>query len=70
MIRRIAGFLEAQLADLTEPLRAECAHFARAVRGEEPLRVTGEDGAAVVRVLEAAQRSLARGGAPVSLEAR
>jgi predicted dehydrogenase len=47
-----------------EPLAAELAHFVRAARGLEPPRADAEDGVRVVRVLEAASRSLARGGAP------
>jgi predicted dehydrogenase len=53
-----------------EPLRAECRHFAECVtRGERP-RTDGTNGLEVVRVLEAAQRSLARGGGCVRLEPR
>ena len=47
-----------------EPLAAELAHFVRAAQGREAPRATAEDGVRVVRVLEAASRSLARGGAP------
>jgi predicted dehydrogenase len=47
-----------------EPLAAELAHFVRAAQGREAPRVTAADGVRVVRVLEAASRSLARGGAP------
>ncbi len=47
-----------------EPLAAELAHFVRAAQGLEAPRATAEDGVRVVRVLEAASRSLARGGAP------
>ncbi len=47
-----------------EPLAAELTHFVRAARGAEPPRASAEDGVRVVRVLEAASRSLARGGAP------
>jgi len=49
-----------------EPLAAELAHFVRVVQRAEPPRPgTGaEDGVHVVRVLEAATRSLARGGVP------
>jgi predicted dehydrogenase len=50
-----------------EPLAAELRHFARVVRGEETPRTGAEDGVRVVRVLEAASRSLSGGGAPVSL---
>ncbi len=49
-----------------EPLSAELAHFVRVVRGE-PARAPASDGVRVVRVLEAASRSLAAGGAPVTL---
>jgi predicted dehydrogenase len=50
-----------------EPLAAELGHFVRVARGMEPPRASAEDGVRVVRVLEAATRSLATGGAPVSL---
>ena len=51
-----------------EPLAAELAHFVKVARGE-PARPgsSAEDGVRVVRVLEAASRSLARGGAPEAL---
>jgi len=41
--------------------------FARVARGAEPPRANAEDGVRVVRVLDAATRSLATSGAPVSL---
>lgn len=45
-----------------EPLRIECEHFVHCVQtGEEP-RSSGRSGLKVVRVLEAAQRSLLNGG--------
>jgi len=47
-----------------EPLAAELAHFVRAAQGRESPRAGAADGVRVVRVLEAASRSLARGGAP------
>jgi len=47
-----------------EPLAAELAHFVRAAQGRETPRASAEDGVRVVRVLEAASRSLQRGGAP------
>jgi predicted dehydrogenase len=52
-----------------EPLAAELAHFVRVARGAEPPRAGAgaEDGVRVVRVLEAASRSLTRGGAPEAL---
>jgi predicted dehydrogenase len=52
-----------------EPLRMECEHFAHCVRtGAEPLS-GGEEGLAVVAVLEAATRSLELGGERVPVEA-
>lgn len=50
-----------------EPLAAELGHFVRVARGAEPPRASAQDGVGVVRVLEAATRSLATGGAPVTL---
>ncbi len=50
-----------------EPLAAELDHFVRVARGAEAPRASAEDGVRVVTVLEAATRSLATGGAPVSL---
>jgi predicted dehydrogenase len=50
-----------------EPLAAELAHFVRVARGVEPPKSDGQDGVRVVRVLEAATRSLAAGGTPVAL---
>jgi predicted dehydrogenase len=52
-----------------EPLAAELGHFVRVARGSEPPRAggTAADGIRVVRVLDAASRSLAAGGAPVIL---
>ena len=51
-----------------EPLRIQARHFARCVRGLETPRAGGEQGVAVVEVLEALQRSLDQGGAPVALD--
>ncbi len=51
-----------------EPLGLELAHFVRVARGA-PVEMTGAaDGVAVVRVLEAASRSLRAGGQPVNVE--
>jgi predicted dehydrogenase len=48
-------------------LAAELNHFVRVARGVEAPRATASDGVRVVRVLEAATRSLAQGGTPVVL---
>src|SRR2546429_7019996 len=50
-----------------EPLAAELGHFVRVARGGEAPRAGAEDGVRVVRVLDAATRSLAAGGTPVNL---
>jgi predicted dehydrogenase len=50
-----------------EPLKAELSHFARVATGQEAPRVSAEDGVTVVRVLDAATRSLASGGGLVEL---
>ena len=50
-----------------EPLAAELGHFVRVARDGEAPRADVTDGVRVVRVLEAATRSLAAGGTPVSL---
>ncbi len=51
-----------------EPLGIELAHFVRVVQGGAVERTGAADGVAVVRVLEAASRSLAAGGIPVKVE--
>lgn len=51
-----------------EPLAVQLRHFVQVVRGEAPARADARDGVRVVRVLDAASRSLAQGGAPVHLE--
>jgi predicted dehydrogenase len=53
--------------DAREPLAAEGAHFLDAVRNGATPRTDGAEGLAVVRVLEAASRSLAADGSPVEL---
>lgn len=54
-----------------EPLRVECSHFLECIRTGCAPRSNGEDGLKVIRVLEAAQRSLMDGGAefPIDLSA-
>jgi predicted dehydrogenase len=52
----------------SEPLTLECRHFLECVRTRGRPRSDGRDGARVIRVLEAASRSLAEGGQPVRLD--
>jgi predicted dehydrogenase len=51
-----------------EPLRIQCRHFARCVRGLETPRSGAADGLAVVEVLETMQRSLDEGGVVVPFD--
>jgi predicted dehydrogenase len=50
-----------------EPLRAECMHFLDCIRDRSQPLSDGYDGLRVVKVLDAAQRSLKNNGKPVSL---
>jgi predicted dehydrogenase len=50
-----------------EPLALELAHFLRVARGEPATRADVHEGVRVVRVLDAASRSLAADGAPISI---
>jgi predicted dehydrogenase len=52
---------------MREPLRVECEHFLECVSDRSTPRSDGRDGLRVVRVLDAAQRSLKSGGVPVAL---
>jgi len=54
--------------DEAEPLRLECEHFLARIRDRGRPLTDGANGIAVLRVLEASQRSLERAGAPVRLD--
>ncbi len=65
-----SGDIYAPRLPMTEPLANECAHFLECIeQGKQP-RSDGANGLAVVRVLEAAQESLGRHGAAVSIQPR
>jgi predicted dehydrogenase len=51
-----------------EPLRIECRHFAECVIGRRRPMTDGRNGLRVVKVIEAAQRSLRNGGERVAIE--
>jgi predicted dehydrogenase len=54
--------------DMTEPLRNECAHFIECIqKGKRPL-TDGENGLRVVKVLEAAQKSLENRGTVMQID--
>jgi predicted dehydrogenase len=70
-----AEYLGLRFGDITvphismgEPLRAECRHFLDCVANRKQPRSDGLDGLRVVRVLEAAQKSLRMNGQPVPVE--
>jgi len=50
----------------SEPLAEECRHFLNCIETRERPRSDGREGLRVLRVLDAAQRSLTDGGTPVS----
>ena len=52
---------------LQEPLRVECLHFVECVRERKQPLTDGVGGLRVVKVLDAAQRSLKAGGQPVAI---
>ncbi len=66
-LRVRSGDISIPKIDLTEPLHHECAHFLECIRENKTPRTDGENGLRVVRVLEAAQLSLAQNGATVRL---
>jgi predicted dehydrogenase len=51
----------------SEPLAEECRHFLHCIEKRERPRSDGTEGLRVLKVLDAAQRSLEAGGAPVNL---
>ncbi len=53
-----------------EPLGCELRAFVRAMEKGTPLLTPGEDGARVVRVMEAARASLEQGGREIALRIR
>ena len=67
MVDYRTGDMFAPYIDKTEPLSRVCRAFLDAVSSGEPTPTSGEAGLAVVRVLEAAQRSLQKGGERVLL---
>jgi len=52
---------------MKEPLRAECEHFIQSIQTGQRPRSDGYNGLRVVKVLEAAQKSLKSGGKPVTI---
>ena len=53
---------------MAEPLKRECEHFISCINNKQDPLTDGRNGYDVVRVLEAGQQSLDRGGIPVGVE--
>jgi predicted dehydrogenase len=61
------GDITMPLIDSTEPLKVETSHFLECIEEEKTPLSDGESGLRVVKVLEAAQRSLKNDGIPVEI---
>jgi predicted dehydrogenase len=57
-----SGDINIPKIDMSEPLRNECMHFVECIREGKRPRTDGENGLRVIRVLEAAQASMDKGG--------
>ena len=62
------GDIKIPYIKMVEPLRLECQHFLDCIRKDEQPRSDGLDGLRVVKILQAAQKSLDNGGVPIHLE--
>ncbi|QXD14164.1 Gfo/Idh/MocA family oxidoreductase [Rhodocaloribacter litoris] len=62
-----SGDIHIPRIDMQEPLLLECRHFVECVRTGRTPRTDGRNGLAVVRLMEAALRSLARNGACIDV---
>lgn len=63
----VKGEGESVAFSLDEPLRLECQAFLRVIETRQPPITDGESGLHVLKVLDAAQRSLVMNGQPVTL---
>ena len=68
MIGYRTGDMWAPQLEITEALRVEAQHFARCITQGERSLSDGHAGLRIVRILEAANRSLSEGGRPVKFE--
>ena len=68
MVGYRTGDMWAPQLEITEALRVEAQHFARCITQGERSLSDGHAGLRIVRILEAANRSLSEGGRPVKLE--
>lgn len=68
MVGYRTGDMWAPQLEITEALRVEAQHFVRCITQGERSLSDGHAGLRIVRILEAANRSLSEGGRPVKLE--
>jgi len=61
------GDIHIPYIQMSEPLKIECQHFVDCILSNKKPRTDGYDGLRVLRVLEAAQKSLNSGGIPVKI---
>ncbi len=62
-----SGDIRIPKIDMKEPLRLECQHFIECIRTGQAPRSDGRNGLAVVRLLAAAQQSLAQNGTTIEI---
>ncbi len=62
-----SGDIHIPRINMQEPLRLECQHFVDCVKNDTTPRSDGRNGLAVVKLLDAAQRSLAHNGTAVDV---
>jgi predicted dehydrogenase len=67
MVDYRVGDMTSPALPVREALQTEVTHFAACIRGEEEPLAGGEAGLHVVRILEAAQKSIERGGERIAL---
>ena len=66
LVLRVGG-VHVPYVENIEPLKAECAHFVSSVENNTEPRSNGEKGVEVLRILEAASKSLELGGKNIRL---
>lgn len=62
-----SGDIRIPKIEMSEPLAEECRHFIQCIQTDNTPRSDGQNGLDVVRVLEAARKSLKNGGIQISL---
>ncbi|MBN1348207.1 Gfo/Idh/MocA family oxidoreductase [candidate division KSB1 bacterium] len=62
------GDIQIPFIKMQEPLQLECQHFIECIQQNKKPKSDGEDGLAVLKVLDAAQRSLEKNGTPVEIK--